>query len=92
MRVETEFLQVDWTGLLNSMDCNENFNHFHNKTQEIMDSIAPLKLFRISAKQRYVEPWMTKGLEKAGRKVCKLYRCTLEANSSIKLTETIIID
>ena len=29
-----------------------------------------------------MEPWMTKGLEKAGRKVCKLYKCTLEANSS----------
>ena len=40
-KIKTELLHVDWTRLLNSMDCNENFNHFHNTTQEIMDSIAP---------------------------------------------------
>ena len=49
---------------------------------QVLDEIAPLKTVRISAKRRYVEPWMTKGLEKASKTKTKLYkRCIQKDNT-----------
>ena len=41
---------------LTALDCNENFNWFHGRTREVMNEIAPLKVFKISARCRFVEP------------------------------------
>ena len=43
-----------------------------------MEDAAPLKTFRISAKRRFVEPWMTTGLENAMQKNKSLYKETLK--------------
>ena len=68
-KIKLELLHTDWMELLNAPDCNENFNKFHNKAQEIMNSVAPLKTFRVSARHRHVKPWITKGLENASKKI-----------------------
>ena len=81
-QINQKLIQTDWTGLLNALDCNENFNRFHGRTQEVMNEIAPLKVFKISARCRYVEPWMMKGLEKATKKKLVLYQHTLKPNST----------
>ena len=47
-----------------------------------MDEISPLEKFRISGKRRYVEPWMTRGLETSAKKKEKLYKRTLMINST----------
>ena len=54
-KIKLELMHTDWTGLLNTLDFNENFNRFHNTTQEIMDNIAPLKTFKISVRHRYMD-------------------------------------
>ena len=72
--------QIDWMGKLNSGDCNVYFNKFCKVVSDTMDKIAPHKLIHISAKRRFIEPWMIKGLEKASRTKKKLYKKTLTVN------------
>ena len=49
-----------------------------------MDSVSPLMKVRISAKRKYREPWMTRGLEISGHcKLC-LYKETLKADAMCK--------
>ena len=43
-----------------------------------MDKISPVKKIKISAKHRFVEPWMTRGLEISSRKKRDLYKATLK--------------
>ena len=75
--------RVDWIGELNSNDVNTNFDHFVPITNEKMDEVAPEKLVRISGKRRFVEPWMTIGIEESVKKKCKeLYKNTLQKDVS----------
>ena len=70
-------MHVDWNGILNSADCSVNFESFCMKVKTTMDSIAPIKHVSILGKRRFVEPWMTTGLETASRNNKKLYLETL---------------
>ena len=72
--------KVDWIGLLNRSTCNEYFNMFSDKIK-VMDKTAPLKTVRISAKHKYIKPWMSKGIEVASRKNTELYHATLKPNA-----------
>ena len=83
-KINLELLHTDWIGILNAHNCNENFNRFHSKAQEIMNRVALLKTFRIFARCKYVEPWMTKELENASKEKQKLYRLTLQHNSMVQ--------
>ena len=42
-----------------------------------MDRVAPIKLIRISGKQRFIEPWLTTGPECSSRTLKKLYKASL---------------
>ena len=49
-----------------------------------MDSVSPLVKVKISAKRKYHEPWMTRGLKiSSHRKLC-LYKETLKATATCK--------
>ena len=56
-------MRKDWIGLLVGPTCDEKFDQFSNTLNEVLDEVAPMKKVRISSKRRYIEPWMTKGLE-----------------------------
>ena len=75
-------MRKDWIGLLVGTSCDEKFDQFNNTLNEVLDEIAPMKKVCISAKRRYIEPWMTKGLERAGKTKLKLYRKCLESTST----------
>ena len=82
--IKYESYQVDWTKHLSSNSCSENFDSFAAKVNEIMDSVSPLVKIRISAKRKYREPWMMRGLEKSGIKKLFLYKETLKASAARK--------
>ena len=67
-QVNADLMKVDWIGILNGTTCDEKFNQFSEKLDQILDKIAPVKEVRISAKRRFIEPWMTRGLEQSSRK------------------------
>ena len=43
MKINNELRSIDWNGLLNSNDCNTNFNTFCNEIKTSMDKVAPVK-------------------------------------------------
>ena len=69
--------QVDWNRILNSNDCNENFNIFSEILEAKIEETAPLRTIRISGKRYFQEPWLTTGIETSGRTCRKLYKGSL---------------
>ena len=75
--VNTRLMQVDWIGVLTGMTSDKKFSQFSHKLEDVLNDVAPLKSVRISTKWRFIEPWMTKGIDQASRKKIKLYKKTL---------------
>ena len=69
----------DWVGLLNGTT-TENFDIFSQIVNQELDNVSPKQTVMISAKCRFTEQWMTKGLEKASTIKMKLYKATLKPN------------
>ena len=59
MLIKQKLFCIDWTKLLNARNCSNNFNLFSSKLNEIIDFVSPLIKVKISAKRKYLEPWMT---------------------------------
>ena len=72
LQINNELRQIDWNGQLNSNNCNINFNTFCSIIKTAMDRVAPTKLIRISGKRRFIELWLTTGLEHSSRTLKKL--------------------
>ena len=66
-QVRNSLFQKDWVGLLNGTT-NANFDRFSQIISDELEKVAPKRVINISAKRKYTEPWMTKGLEKASNK------------------------
>ena len=79
--IDRKLQDIDWIGHLNRESCDTNFNTFCNLLHETMDTVAPLKCVRISAKR------LTQGIETSNRKIKQLYKETLKSNCS---TESLI--
>ena len=73
---------TDWNGLLMSENMNTNFDILSDVISRAMDDVAPLHTVRISGKRRFVEPWMTVSLEQSAKKKQRLYKKTLQKNST----------
>ena len=46
--IKQRLKETDWNGILNSEDCNANFNTFHKELINVMDNVAPEVTIRIS--------------------------------------------
>ena len=66
--IKDKLIKTDWITLLKENSCNENYNLFTNVLKNVMDDISPIEQVRISGKCRFVEPWMTRGLEVSQKK------------------------
>ena len=86
--IKQHLQKIDWNGVLNSDNCDENFNMFHAVVQESMNKVAPIKKVKISGKRRFCEPWLTKGIEKSSHKKKKLYKETLKRGAPAGTIET----
>ena len=80
--IKNKLYRVDWIRHLNLPGCNNNFNIYSNILKEVMDEVAPLKTVRISAKRRFEELWMSRGIEVASRKNSNLYKATLRPDAT----------
>ena len=56
----------------------ENFDIFRQIVNKELDNVSPKHTIMISAKCRFTEQWMTKGLEKASTVKMGLYKATLK--------------
>ena len=57
----------------------------------IMDEISAIKKVKISTKRCFVEPWMTRGLEKSSKRKHDLYKASLTLNATNTDRERYII-
>ena len=70
--IKNKLKETDWYGILNSEDCNINFNTFNETLHSMMDSVAPEVTVRISGKRKFSEPWMTQGIENSNNPLSKI--------------------
>ena len=75
-------MRIDWIGQLTGMTSNEKCNQFSDIVNVTMNDIAPIRTVRISSKRRYVEPWMTKGLETVSKTKLRLHKEHLKKSST----------
>ena len=73
-RVNHLLMQKDWVGLLTGTTSSAKFDQLTNVIDCTLDEVSPVKTMRISAKRRFVEPWMTRGLEQLSKKKLALYK------------------
>ena len=95
--IKNKLYSEDWHGLLNKTDVDENFNLLNDKISDTLDEVAPVKTITISARRRFIQPWMSKSLKSSGRKNVQLYKETLKIKQilidrNIGIIETLIID
>ena len=56
---------------------NDKYNKFNAVIENSIDTVAPEHTVCISAKNRYVEPWVTQGLIKTSKEKLRLYKLCL---------------
>ena len=79
-------IQVEWTNL-DEENVNIAFQQFHDKLNNILDKIAPLKVIKILGHKIWHDPWITKGISKSMNKCLKLYRNSIQIGAT---TESIV--
>ena len=75
-------MRKDWISLLSGTTSNESFNQLSDVLNDTLNEISPVKNVRISAKRKFTEPWMTKGLEASSKTKLELYKRTLRQDST----------
>ena len=83
-RIKKALDEVDWHGTLNSDSCSNNFDMLMRMINAIMDQEAPVRTIRHSGKRRFVEPWITTGLDNSARTVRKLYKSALQSDANLE--------
>ena len=76
-KVRDSLFQKDWVGLVNGTT-NENFDMFSQIISDELEKVALKCIINVSAKRKFIEPWMTKGLEKASNTKLKHYKVILK--------------
>ena len=78
-----ELEKINWSDRLqfNVPDsASDKYNKFNAIIENSIDTVAPEHTVCISAKNRYVEPWVTQELIKTSKKKLKLYRLSLSTD------------
>ena len=86
-KIKKRLDKVDWHGTLNSDSSSNNFDTLMRTINAIMDQEAPVRTIRRSGKQRFVEPWITTGLDNSAKTVRKLYKSTLQSDANLEASE-----
>ena len=76
---------VNWNCILNPMDADESFNHFHMQLKEACEKVIPLKMKMINHNWILRDPWLTNSLHSCLIKKKCLYKDTLLSESVEKL-------
>ena len=79
--------EIDWHGTLNSVSSSNNFDMLMRTINAIMGQEAPVRTIRHSGKRRFIEPWITTGLDNSARTVRKLFKSTLQSDANLEAWE-----
>ena len=74
--------EIDWTNELKDKDANESFNILHEFLNNELNEIAPVTTIEVSGKKLIRNKWLTTRLMKSMAKQRKLYKKTIQKNST----------
>ena len=77
--------KINWSDRLQfnvPESASDKYNKFNAIIENSIDTVAPEHTVHISAKNRYVEPWVTQGLIKASKEKLRLYKLSLSTNTT----------
>ena len=81
-KINVELSLINWDQELKSTTVEEDFSKFHDKLCAIIDTYAPEKEKKISAKKVVQDPWITRGILTSLRKQKKLYSQMLDSKTA----------
>ena len=82
-KINVELSLINWHQELNSNTVEEDFSKFHDELCAIIDTYAPEKEKKISAKKVVQDPWITRGILTSLRKQKKLYSQMLHSKTAV---------
>ena len=82
-KINVELSLINWDQELKSTTVEEDFSKFHDKLCAIIDTYAPEKEKKISAKKVVQDPWITRGILTSLRKQKKLYSQMLDSKTAV---------
>ena len=77
-KIKESLDNINWTQCLRTKTADDAYVCFHNKTQEILNTISPVKQTKIKPSKILNDPWMTPGLLKCSQKQKLLYKRHIE--------------
>ena len=80
--INSRLQDIDWNMELLDKSANEAYTCFQMKVQEILDTEVPVKTIKVKPNKILNEPWMSQGLLKSIKKQKRLYRKTINKNST----------
>ena len=80
--INSRLQDIDWKVELLDKSTNEAFSWFQNRVQEILDSEATVITVKVKLVKILNEPWMSPELLKCTKKQKRLYRQTINKNST----------
>ena len=86
-KINTDLSAIDWDQELNSKSIEDDFNKFHKIVCETINTHAPVKTKKISAKKANQDPWITKGITTSLSKQRKMYTKMLETKKDSDKTK-----
>ena len=86
-KIKSELDEVNWDQYLAGHNSNTSYSCFHNKVQEVIDKISPVKTIKIKPNKILKDPWMTAGLLKCISKQKSLYKKSMENPHSIQMMD-----
>ena len=80
--INSRLQDIDWNVELLDKSANEAYSWFQERIQEILDNEVPVKTVKVKPNKILTEPWMSPGLLKCTKKQKRLYRKTINKNST----------
>ena len=80
-----ELEKIDWSDRLQfnvPESASDKYNKFNAIIENSIDTVATECTVDISAKNRYVEPWVTQGVIKASKEKLRLYKLSLSTGAT----------
>ena len=75
--LNSKLSNVLWDLILQNLDTEETFHHFHQEIQTTLDEVIPLKMKTKSYNQILRDPWLTNSLKNCLNKQKRMYKSTL---------------
>ena len=87
-KIKIDLHKINWQCTLKEQSCSQQYNAFHDKLMQCIDTHAPEMTSQVKPKP-IGEPWLTPGLRKCQKKQKTLFKMTLKINGKAVTTDSV---